>query len=211
MSNPRALEAVPPANLVQAAVLAVIFLALQAAPLPAAPLGDAPDGSPVVVRYQEIIGEIADVDRGPSLEVRADGRVRAHFPAYMQRAGDWETTLDQSALGALIDTLVGHGVLDFDAAATRARRRQSRAARAVLARGRPGEARLYETTDETTTLITLRIGDTERTVSWSGLRSDSQHHPELPELGRLRAAQRTLEALLGRPDLVRRPRSGATP
>jgi hypothetical protein len=211
MSNPRALEAAPVANLVQTAVLAVIFLAFQAAPLPAAPLDDAPGGSTVLVHYQEIIGEIADVDRGPSLEVRADGRVRAHFPAYMQRAGDWETTLDQPALGALIDSLVGHGVLDFDAAATRARKRQSRAARAVLARGRPGETLLYEATDETTTVITLRVGGTERTVSWSGLRSDSKHHPELPELGRLRAAQRTLEALMARPDLVRRPRPGATP
>jgi hypothetical protein len=211
MSSSHAIKATPAAILVQSAVLAVSFLALQAVSLSAAPLAGASDPDAVVVRYQEVIGELAEADRGPSLEVYADGRVRVHFPAYMRRAGDWETTLDAPALDALIDSLVGHGVLTFDAAATRARKRQSLAARAVLARGRPGETLLFEVADETTTIITLRIGDTERTVSWSGLRGDSKHHPELSELGELRAAQRSLEALMTRPGLVRRPVSGATP
>jgi hypothetical protein len=211
MSNSHAIKASPTAILVRFAVLAVTFLALQATPLLAAPPGGASDPDTVVVRYQEIIGEIAGADRGPSLEVYADGQVRVHFPAYMRRAGDWETTLDAPTLGALIDSLVGHGVLDFDAAATRARKRQSLAARAVLARGRPGETLLFETADETTTVITLRAGDTERTVSWTGLRGDSKHHPELPELSELRAAQRALEALMTRPGLVRRSLPGGTP
>jgi hypothetical protein len=209
MSNSRAASAAPAAILVQIVVLAVSFLALPARPVPAAPPGNATDT--VVVRYQEVIGELAEADRGPSLEVRADGRVQVHFPPYMRRAGDWETTLDARSLDELIGTLVGHGVLDFDAGATRARKRQSLATRAARARQRPGETLLFEAADETTTIITVRDGDTERTVSWSGLRGDSKHHPELPELAALRAAQRVLEALMVRPGLVRRPFAGGTP
>jgi hypothetical protein len=209
MSNSRAASAAPAAILVQIVVLAVSFLALPVLSLQAAPPGGATDT--VVVRYQEVIGELAEADRGPSLEVRADGRVRAHFPAYMRRAGDWETTLDAQSLDELIATLVGHGVLDFDAVATRARKRQSLATRAARARQRPGDTLLFEVADETTTIITVRDGDTERTVSWSGLRGDSKHHPELPELTELRAAQRVLEALMIRPGLVRRPLPGGAP
>ena len=204
MSYSRAGADAPSNILVRTALLAVSFLAAQAPMVHAAP--DA-----AVVRYQEVIGEIAEADRGPSLEVHADGRLRVHFPAYMRRAGDWETTLDAPSLHALVQSLLGHGVLDFDAAALRARKRQSLAARAALARRRPGEPLLFEASDASTTIITLRVGGTERTVSWSGLRSDSRQHPELPELGALRAAQRELEALMAHPRLMRRTAPGAQP
>jgi len=159
----------------------------------------------VVVHYAETIGELAEQDRGPSLTIHQDGTFEAHYPAYMRRAGNYRGRLDAQTLDALLRRIVERGVLDFDAAAVRAERRDAAMARA-LAPFRPGaDAPLFEASDPSITSITVRRDGVERTVTWAGLRADVARHPEITALRALRDTEVELRDLMERSDLRRVP------
>lgn len=157
----------------------------------------------VVVHYTETLGEIAGADRGPTLTIHEDGTVDVHYPAYMRRAGDYRGRLGAAELETLLGRLIGHGVLDFDAAAVRAERGaevERRSARPL----RPGApAPLFVATDPSVTAITVRIDGMERTATWVGLRADATHFPRIAALQGLRAAERELRGVMERGDLER--------
>jgi len=179
-------------------VLALLLGAVLAAAADAQP-DYARDPGTVVVRFQEIHGEIDAADAGPSVEVRGDGSARVRYPAYMRRAGDWTTRLDAAEMDRLIGLLVGAGLLDFDAAAV-ARAKEARAARPT-AGGRPADR--YVVLDASTTVIELHVGAVARTIRWQGLRGDARRYPGLAALQGLAEAQRELLHLMERPDLTR--------
>jgi hypothetical protein len=160
-----------------------------------------PASTAVVASVREVLGEVADADPGPSVEVYGDGRVVAHFPHYMKRAGDWSDHLTADELQALLGTMVGDGLLDVDPTAARARLGLARAARRAAALR--GEATLFEASDPSLTIITLRANGRERTITWRGMRGDAFAHPEVTEVQTLRRANDALRALADRPGLRR--------
>jgi hypothetical protein len=162
-----------------------------------------PAPTALVASVHEALGEVADADPGPSIEVFGDGRVAVHFPHYMTRAGDWTDHLSPAELQRLLRALVDDGLLDLD----------ERAARAALARARSqqraaalrGEATVVEASDPSTTTITVHAEGRARTVVWRGLRADAHTLPEVAEVQRLRRAHDTLQTLATRPGLRRVP------
>jgi len=191
--------------LVQLLVVAVTFLTAEAAPLEYSRRSD-----DVVLSYREVVGELAGEARGPSMEIYGDGRVHVHYPGYMTRAGDWDGRLTGTELDQVVQTAVARGLLGFDPPTIRARTTQARRATATAARLQPGRPLLFEASDPSTVVITLRAQGRARTIVWSGLRADAKRHPDIHELVELRAAQRAIETLMARSDLIRRP-SGNTP
>jgi hypothetical protein len=189
-----------------------------AAPLPdPARAGSAPVIEPdrrpetVVLTYREVLGEIGHADRGPTLTVFGDGRMVAHYPAYMKRAGDYERRVTPAELDALLGSLAAKGVLEFDAPAVRGAARASLAAAHARARAANAPIELFEASDASTTVIEVHVdryrpatGAREvrglaKRVAWTALRTDAQRHPDVPALRDLAAAEQELRALREHP------------
>ena len=68
-----------------------------------------------VIQYRQHIHMLAGIDDKPTLQIFADGRVVAHYPVYMKKAGDYEMQLDEAELEALIQSLSSNGLMVFDA------------------------------------------------------------------------------------------------
>ena len=167
------------------------------------PVAYDPAPTALVASVREVLGEIADADPGPSIQVFGDGRVAVHFPHYMIRAGDWTDHLSPAELQRLVRTLVDDGLLDFDDRATRAAVGRVQSARRAAALR--GEATVFEASDPSTTTIALRAGGRAHTVVWRGLRADAHTLPDVAEIQRLRHAHDALQALATRPGLRRIP------
>ena len=180
------------------------------------------DGAPVlepsrradvaVVTYRELLGEMGAADKGPTLRIYGDGRMVAHYPRYMRRGGDYEQRLAAGELDRLLRSLADHGVLDFDPAAARNSIRSARDH--ALATGTP--ASLFEAADGATTVIEVNLdryraaeaGAREvrglaKRVVWTALQADAQHHPDVPSVRALAAADAELRALRERPGYTR--------
>jgi hypothetical protein len=172
----------------------------------------------VVVVYREVLGEIGGTDRGPTVTVYGDGRIVAHYPLYMKRAGDWERRIAPSELDALVRSLADKGVLEFDAQTVRAAARASLAASRARAAATQQPIALFEASDASTTVIEMAVeryvpatpGAREaRNVSkravWTALRTDAAQHPDVPALAGLAAAEQELRALRDHPGFARLP------
>lgn len=169
-----------------------------------------------VVVYREVLGEIGDADRGPTLTVYGDGRMVAHYPRYMKRAGDYEHRLTTAEVDALLQSLASKGVLDFDGPATRTAARSSLAAERQRARAANVPIQLFEAVDASTTVIEVAV---DRYVAaapgaraaqnvvaravWTGLRTDAEQRHDVPALRDLAAAEQELRALRERPGFTR--------
>lgn len=190
---------------VVSSLLVTLFAAGVAFSTPPAvpPVAYDPDPTAVVVSFRETLGEVADADRGPSLEVFGDGRVAVHYPHYMTRAGDWTARLTSDALQALLRSLVDRGILTFDDATARANLAQAHTTRRSAARR--GKSTLFEASDPSTITIVLRADGRERRITWRGLRADAHTHPEVPEVQALHRAHETVRQLMERPGLQRAP------
>lgn len=188
-----------------------------AAPLAGAPATIEVDRRPdaVVVTFREVLGEIGGVDRGPTLTVYGDGRMVAHYPRYMKRAGDYERHLAPGEVDELVGSLAAKGVLDFDAPAVRGAARASLIASRERARAANAPIELFEVSDAATTVIEVNVdryragtGAREvrrlaKRVAWTGVRTDAQRHPDVPALRDLAAAEQELRALREHPAFTR--------
>jgi len=226
MDDDRSLAGKPRARLrARLLVLSALagVLAMPAGPATAAPLaGGTPVIEPsrrpdvVVVTYREVLGEIGDLDRGPTLQVYGDGRMVTHYPHYMKRAGDYEQRLAPREVDQLLRSLADKGLLDFDTGATRnaARAATTAARQRALAANAP--ISVFEAVDASTTVIEVSVdryrGGTpgapevrglSKRIAWTGLRGDAQQHPDVPALRDLAAAEQELRALRERPGFTR--------
>jgi hypothetical protein len=156
-----------------------------------------------IVTYREVLGEVGEADAGPTLQVFADGHVSVHYPSYMKRAGDYQTRLTPSQLAALVQSLTGKGLLDFDSAEVRRRAADAGQARrrASAQRGEPATATFVA--DASTSIIDLQVGTRRNKITWQGLREDARANPEVAALQNAAAAETELRSLLERPDLER--------
>lgn len=155
----------------------------------------------VLVSYREILGEIGDGDRGPSLQVFGDGRIQVHYPRYMKRAGDYTAQLGAAELDRLLASLAEKGVTSFDE--TNARRARREAAAARRGTGPVAEATGSVVLDASTSVIELDVGGGRRSVSWSGLQEDARSYPEIAPIANLARAEAELRQLMKRSDLRR--------
>jgi archaeosine-15-forming tRNA-guanine transglycosylase len=129
----------------------------------------------------------------------------------MKDSGDFELQLTPAELGALLQALAVDGVMDFDAAAARAERRQ------LVAHEYAGTGILRQISDDTDTLITVRldmyrgnsaapvIRNLHRQLRWSNLELDARRFPASDRLTRANNGARRLHALIEHPALRRIP------
>jgi hypothetical protein len=207
------------ARLALGAALALIVAAVAAAAPPIAALPTiepARRSDAVVVAYREVLGEIGGDDRGPSLTIYGDGRMVAHYPLYMKRAGDYEARLAPGELDTLLASLATKGVLDFDGPTIRAAARAATIAARQRALATNTPITVFEAADASTTVIEVAVEryvpatpgarearNVTRRAVWTGLRTDVQRHPDIPALRDLAAAEQELRALRDRPGFAR--------
>lgn len=163
----------------------------------------------------EEIVEIEDPDPGPSVKVYADGRVVVHFPAYMKRAGDYETVLTADELEALVSGL-SNQLAGFDEEAARRKAAHGDAVQRTWAAGNR-TPELLQAPDATNTKITVKltayeprglgpaIHPVDAAVTWRGLNEAARRHPDVQEIQGLAVVRRDLLALMERPDLSKAP------
>ena len=158
----------------------------------AGPVEYARDASRVVVTMREVIGEIAEPDRGPSLTVYGDGRAVAHYPAYMTRPGDHSIRLSAAELDALVGSLARGGVLDFDAALAAEGKRRADTAR------RAAHEVITVSSDAVLTIFEVHTTAGLRRAAWNGLADDARRYPGVSSLQNLAAARQDLLAVMDR-------------
>lgn len=165
----------------------------------------------VVVKFTEILGEIGNSDRGPSVQIHGDGYVLVHYPSYMKRAGDYALQLGPLEMENLLRSLIDKNILEFDADAVRQNKREAE----TLAQGGV-QPSLFAVLDASTTVIEVRVDrykpagyktqelrNIHKKITWYGLRSDAKRHPHIEAIQNLAAAEHELRALMQRQDLER--------
>jgi hypothetical protein len=151
---------------------------------------------------------LADQDPEPLLRIYGNGRVHAHFPAYMKKAVDYEYRLSQSELIALLRSLSQDGVIDFDHAAVTAERKQ-------LQDQQRAAGELHHISDTTETIIDIRLDEYRRhpgarrisnlnkRFKWNNLQYDKKRFPQSNTLKGAAAGANRIQTLLDHPDMQR--------
>ena len=80
---------------------------------------DAPAGQdPILIEYHRYSSKLAERDPTPLVRLYGSGKLLVHFPHYMKRAGDYQTTLTQEEVDQLMDTLRSAGFVGAEAGET---------------------------------------------------------------------------------------------
>ncbi|MFV1973176.1 MAG: hypothetical protein ACC648_05590 [Thiohalobacterales bacterium] len=161
-----------------------------------------------VIEYRLVHQLLAEQDPEPLLRVYGNGRVHAHFPAYMKRAGDYEYYLSRAELNALLRGLSQDGVIDFDPAVVKAERKQ-------LQDQQRAAGELYYVSDATETIIDIRLDEYRRhpgarriknlnkRFRWKDLEQDERRFPQSNAIRRAAAGASRVHSLLDRPGMQR--------
>lgn len=159
-----------------------------------------------VIEYRLVHHMLADQDPDPLLRIYGNGRVHAHFPAYMKKAGDYEYQLSGSELNALLRSLSQDGVIDFDHAAVKAERKQLKDQQRTA-----GE--LHYISDTTETVIDIRLDEYRRhpgatrirnlnkRFKWNNLQHDKKRFPQSNAIKGAAAGANRIHTLLDRPGM----------
>ncbi len=157
----------------------------------------------VVLEYSHIHHMIEDQDPTPLLRIYQNGLVRVHYPAYMQRAGDYEFSLSSEELVKLFESVEADGLLGLDL-------RGAVGEREALEAQRSAAGELYNVSDITETVIRLRPGEVRgfdavrasadllQTIRWPNVYTDARRYPELAPVQSIAAVERRLHEILDR-------------
>ena len=187
------------------------FFPVEAQSAPAALLEYDKTPETVLIRFTEVLGEIAEADSGPQIQIHGDGLVVVSFPKYMKRAGSYTMVLDPGELDALLTSLLEKGLADFDEAAIAKQKHSAE----VEKQKRSAIPTLFFSSDPSRISLELQVEryvsadgkatarDIEQKISWSGLRDDTLRHGDIDALKNLDAATAELRTLMQSPKLVR--------
>jgi len=166
------------------------------------------DAAEPIIEYTLVHHMLADQDPEPLLRIYGNGRVHAHFPAYMKKAGDYEYRLSRSELNALLRSLSQDGVIDFDHAVVKAERKH-------LQDQQHAAGELHYISDTTETIIDIRLDEYRRhpgtrhirnlhkRFSWNNLEQDKQRFPQSNAIKGAAAGANRIHTLLDRPGMQR--------
>ncbi|MCH7667481.1 MAG: hypothetical protein IH936_16330 [Acidobacteria bacterium] len=218
------MKRVPPTHAVAAFLLASAFSLGLATARADLDLGGAVityDHSPetLLVSFRELIGELAEQDPIPLIQIFGDGRVLVHYPDYLQHAGDYELRLGRGELEALLQSLVAKGLATFDSKAVRSEkqaemsRRRNEALEGLATGERPT---FFFVADDSVSVFELNLegyrppgspgltqSQLRRRISWLGLATDAERFEEIEAIQQLYAAELELRGLLERDGLIR--------
>lgn len=76
-----------------------------------------------VIQYHNIVDMIADRDDQPTMKIYGNGLVQVHHPVYKKNTGDYEMQLSQKDLISLLETFANDGLMDFDSAKIKQRKK----------------------------------------------------------------------------------------
>ena len=168
------------------------------------------DADDLIISYTLSIGEIAESDRGPRLQIFGDGFAYVHYPVYMTKAGEYGIQLSDNEMLTLLESLVADGVVEFDTAGTRETLNEIDTYR------RENEGVLHYVSDPSVTVIEVNLvsyspthspglqqADVSKTLRWSGLEADAMQYPDYLPIQNLASAERGLRAFMERTDLVK--------
>jgi hypothetical protein len=126
------------------------------------------------------------------VELREDGCVRVHLPAFRRDAGTRSHRLDPAARDSTMRRLDASGVAGVEPSLLRAQLDASRQMKSAI--GEHAETRV---SDED--IVELRITDpvsgNTQSIVWSSLQEDLANHPDQPSLRALDEAVRVMRAL----------------
>ena len=164
-----------------------------------------------VIQYRQHIYMLAGIDDKPTLQIFADGRVVAHYPVYMKKAGDYEMQLDEAELSNLISDLSNLGLIDFDN--KKVNEKVSAHKRKLRDKGE-----FYEVSDSVATIVDIRLDEYQKNskakkiknfktqFKWKNLSHDASRYKHEVEIVRANAAVKKLTYLMKDKRLVVRGR-----
>ena len=160
-----------------------------------------------VIEYNLVHDMLAEPDPTPLLRVYGNGRVHVHYPVYMKKAGDYELQLSKPELNALIRELANDGIIDFDKGKAIGHRKQ------LEAEQRAASGMLYHISDDTTTVIDIRLDEYQKNNSskrltnlnkrftWKNIEHDARRFPDMVEIQKAKAGTNKVRDLMNQPAL----------
>ncbi|MEE9422855.1 MAG: hypothetical protein V3V50_06820 [Gammaproteobacteria bacterium] len=160
------------------------------------------DANQPVITYTLNHAMLETVDETPLLRIYADGKVLAHYPVYMKKAGDYQFQLSKPALVALIQSLISDGVLDFDKNSARQYKQQ------MDEQKRLSSGTAYYVSDSSKTIIKINlqnyrssviaspISSLQKKFTWDNLQQDAKRYPGSSALTKAAAGAHKLRTLL---------------
>jgi hypothetical protein len=183
------------------ALTLALLLLLAATPATAQQFTHATGSADVIAKLSIRSGEIGGGD-ARTVTVYGDGRVRAHYPAYLKNAGTRDVQLSPAELRSLIASLAGSGLPEFDATAVKADCAAREAARGEVFHTAGADLIEIELNLDGYTKAGRAPATLRKRVTWKGLPQAVRVFPEVTALRDLASARDALVAVLARPDLA---------
>ena len=160
------------------------------------------DADQPVITYTLNHAMLETGDETPLLRIYADGKVLAHYPVYMKKAGDYQFQLSKPELVALIQSLISDGVLDFDKNSARQYKLQ------MDEQKRLSSGTAYYVSDSSKTIIEINlqnyrssviaspISSLQKKFTWDNLQQDAKRYPGSSALTKAASGAHKLRTLL---------------
>ena len=154
----------------------------------------------VLIDYSVEYRKVTEADREKRIRVFGDGRVELHRPFWHVQGGSFSIQLTDDEIQTLLDQLLTHGALHFDAASTQQKR---------LAEDRRFKNLGLESDTSADSWVYLFVhidgfqqphstvaeGPVDQQIAWRNLEWTAEHYRQIPAIEGLRTATRALDAL----------------
>jgi len=167
------------------------------------------DADAVVLEFRQEIGMLESTDRTPLMTIYGDGWINVHFPAHMNKAGDYRMHLTPQELSSLLTSVIENGVMEFDVQSVKAVKKNAALQRREAAKSDRETPELIHHSDGETTIIEIHLDqylpadnsrpmreNVRKKISWHGLRWDARHYPGIASLKGLADAVQELNGLV---------------
>ncbi len=161
----------------------------------------------ILVSYTEAPNLSGEVDGGASINIYRDGYAHIFFPEYMQHAGNYGVYLDRQILDQIWALLVNTNILAFDAQGVRhdifLEKQIRKKTSSILSNVSDASKIVFEIYPNRYRPIGFGNGDSNESkeITWSGLRWDATHYPEIEMIQSLAALQKIFLSILAQSDL----------
>ncbi len=144
----------------------------------------------LILEYRREVSMVSGQDNTMRLKIFADGRVSVHYPAFMRRAGEHQSSLTAGELNRLMASMYASGMADFEPETAENNIKR-------LSRGSTDSGRLrLIRTDQDITHIRIASDNGMHEFAFSGLRGKSSQFPQLQALADLSLAVEQLDRLM---------------
>lgn len=162
-----------------------------------------------IISYQQDIQMLSATGDMPSVKVFGNGYVLVHLPLYLKKAGDYEMTLSEAELKALLRSMAGKKMFDFNKAAIDLNKKNYK-------KKLKNKGQYFEISDSLVTTIDLQFDEYQKNSSspviknyrknirWKDIDHDMKRFSSNPDITNFHDSVLMLKELMKHPRLLKK-------